>query len=328
MTHNRYYNHIIYHKQCLDGFSGLFVAYLAETIDKNTTIFPDVPSATSVPPGIIDKDVLIVDVAYKLDILKEIIRTAKSVTFIDHHVSIRNDVLDFIEDELKEIQKTKYVKIVYNEKMCGATLTWRFLFGPERKIPLFIKYVEDNDTGTWRYDKTIPFIFSLEANYKLIPTISNLEHWKTLLDKYTVFRMHNEGVIIKKYHDNLVERNAKKYSLESFPSKKIFGQFPDHFKKVGQYRVAVFCGMGCPSVTSLGTKLLDVVDCDFVMIWSLNIDRKEYVVSMRSREVDIGSIAKLFGGGGHRLAGAFSFPVSMYSILDLFEKSSLPRKAK
>ena len=97
---------------------------------------------------------------------------------------------------------------------------------------------------------------------------------------------------------------------------------------MGQYRVAVFCGMECPSPTSLGIKLLDNVNCDFVAIWTLNMDRKEFVVSLRSKEVDIGSIAKLFGGGGHKFAGAFSFPSDAYSITDLFEGDSLPRQSK
>jgi nanoRNase/pAp phosphatase (c-di-AMP/oligoRNAs hydrolase) len=131
--------------------------------------------------------------------------------------------------------------------------------------------------------------------------------------------MCQDGLIMTNYHNTILEINSKRYSLELFPSEKIYTQFNEHFEKKGQYRVAVFCGMGCPSVTSMGTKLLDTVDCDFVMIWTLNIDRKEYVVAMRSREVDISKIAKLFGGGGHKLAGAFSFSADVYNILDLFD---------
>ena len=324
---NRHYDHIIYHKQCFDGFTSLFVAYVAGVIDKDTSIYPDVPSATSTPPGVMGKDVLIVDVAYNIDILREIIDTAKSVTFIDHHISIRDDVQNFIEKDMAEYRKTKYVKIIYSEDMCGATLIWRFLYG-ENAVPLFIKYIEDNDTGTWKYDKTKPFILALQSNYTMTPSFSNLEQWKTLLNKYHVFKMCADGMIMQKYHDTILTDNARRYSLELFPSETVYNKFKDHFEKKGQYRVAVFCGMGCPSVTSMGTKLLDVVDCDFVMIWTLNIDRKEYVIAMRSKEVDISKIAKLFGGGGHKLAGAFSFTVDEYNILDLFYDQSLPRQSK
>lgn len=323
--HNKYYNYIIYHKQCYDGFTGLFIAYLAKVIDKKTNIYPDVPFATNTPPDIKNKDVLIVDVAYKIHILKDIIDNAKSVTFIDHHVSIRDDVMQFVKNDTKD--NKKYVKIIYNEKRCGASLIWKFLF-PKTKIPLFIKYVEDNDTGAWKYSKTKPFIFSLGSDYNMTPTFNNLRTWRSLLDKIIVEKMCREGFIIKKYHDSLVDSNSKKYSMELFPSQQIFKQFPNYFNKVGQYRVAVFCGMDCPSPTELGNRILDTVDCDFVAMWALNMDRKEFVVSLRSRNIDIGSIAKLFGGGGHKLAGAFSISSETYSITDLFEGNSLPRSAK
>lgn len=320
----RYYNHIIYHKQCFDGFTSLFIAYLAGAINKDTNIYPYVPSATSVPAGISGKDVLIVDVAYKIEILREIIDVAKSVTFIDHHISIRDDVQRFIDENMAEYRKTKYIKIIYDEHMCGATLTWKFLFG-DNTIPLFIKYIEDNDIGAWKYDKTKPFIFALQSSYVMTPSLPNLEHWKTLLNKYHVFKMYQDGLVISNYHNTILNDNSRRYSLELFPSEAIYKQFSDHFTKKGQYRVAVFCGMGCPSVTSMGMKLLETVDCDFVMIWTLNIDRKEYVVAMRSREVDISKIAKLFGGGGHKLAGAFSFSANTRNILDLFDNRSLSR---
>ena len=63
--HIKHYNYIIYHRQCYDGFSGLFVAYLAGAINEHTNIYPNVPFTTNTPPEITGKDVLIVDVAYK-----------------------------------------------------------------------------------------------------------------------------------------------------------------------------------------------------------------------------------------------------------------------
>jgi uncharacterized protein len=318
--YHKYFDYIIYHKQCLDGFSSLFVSYLAKTIKKNTIIYPDVPSTTTTPPNITNKNVLIMDVSYSISIFKNIVQSAKSVLFIDHHISNIEDIVDYI----KTLNDPRKVKIIYDKSRCGATLTWKYFF-PRKTIPLFLKYIEDNDTGTWKYDKTKPFIFSLESNYHMSPYLSNLSKWKKILSKLTVGKMIKEGYVMKKYHDNLVNKNAKKYSLELFPSKKIYDRFGNFFIKVGQYKVAVFCGMGSPSVTSIGNKLLESVDCDFVMVWTLNIDRKEYVISMRSKAVDISEIAKLFGGGGHKLAGAFSFSVNEYSILDLFNEDSLPR---
>jgi nanoRNase/pAp phosphatase (c-di-AMP/oligoRNAs hydrolase) len=54
------------------------------------------------------------------------------------------------------------------------------------------------------------------------------------------------------------------------------------------------------------------------MMWTLHLDSDEYVVSMRSEKADVGEIAKRFGGGGHKFAAAFAFPVKKFHINDLF----------
>ena len=70
MTHNRQFNYIIFHRGCLDGFSGFFVCYTSGRLTDNVQIYSDVPSSKRVPPNIDGKDVIIVDVAYKKEILE------------------------------------------------------------------------------------------------------------------------------------------------------------------------------------------------------------------------------------------------------------------
>lgn len=57
------------------------------------------------------------------------------------------------------------------------------------------------------------------------------------------------------------------------------------------------------------------------------MDTKQYVLSFRSKNIDVGKIANIFGGGGHKLASACSFLANKYHIQDLFvEISPFPRK--
>ena len=120
--------------------------------------------------------------------------------------------------------------------------------------------------------------------------------------------------------------------MHKFPSKKIYDktkqEFPDLYKNPGQYKIALFSGLNCPSVTDLGVEALKRIDCDFVIMWVYNLDRKEYVFSMRSREVDVSQICRSLGGGGHKLAAACSFPRSKYDIDEVFEGGILPRTLK
>ena len=66
---NNKYNYVIYHRGCYDGFSAFTILDKSGLIEKNAVIFPDVPSAKFAPRGVEDKDVIIMDTAYKYDIL-------------------------------------------------------------------------------------------------------------------------------------------------------------------------------------------------------------------------------------------------------------------
>jgi oligoribonuclease NrnB/cAMP/cGMP phosphodiesterase (DHH superfamily) len=313
------FNYAIYHKNCQDGFSSLIVLLKSKKLSRDATIYHDVPSATTPPKDIDNKNVIIMDVAYKYDVIKEIFERAKSVVFIDHHVSIRDDVAKLSEKFKKKVE------IIYDVNESGASLTWKYFFKNE-KMPLFIKYIRDNDIGAWKMKDTKPFIYSLKVKYDIDLKRDVVDKWKNLFNDENTKKLVQTGKIYEEYANSLLDENVRKYTLEAFPSEKIYHDFPDHFKKPGQYRVAVVCGGGCPSSTLLALRLLESVACDFVIMWTYIMDKKEYVLSFRSKEVDVSTIAQIFGGGGHKLASACSFSVSKYHIQDLFFANSLPRK--
>ena len=314
------YDYIIFHKGCFDGFTSFIILNNSHKISKNAAVFPDVPSAKKCPPNIQGKNVIIMDVAYKYDIIKNICEYAKSVTFIDHHVTIRDDILK-LQNELDNNSK---IKIIYDENECGASLTWKFLNG-NTKLPLFVRYIKDNDIGAWKLRHTHSFLAGLSPYHDTQLTIRNINKWKKLFNPVVVKKIIKRGKIYEEYIEYLLNVNSKKYSMESFPSEEIYEKYSDYFKKPGEYKVAVICGSGCPSTSLLGAKMMKTIDCDFVIIWTLNLDRKEYVLAFRSASTDVGNIAKLFVGGGHKLASACSFSSSKYSIQDLFFPNSLPR---
>lgn len=315
------YNFVIFHKGCFDGFTSFIISTKTNTITSDAIIHPDVPSAKFPPQNIKNKNILIMDVAYKYEVLKSICDEAKSVTFIDHHITIRDDVKKMSESMIE-----KKINIIYDEMECGASLTWKFFY-PHRKMPLFVKYIKDNDIGIWKLKYTHAFIASLDTNFDMSLTNKNLKKWHGLFNMENIKKLIKRGKVYEEYIDNLLRSNSKKYSMMAFPSEKIYEENLDLFKKPAQYKVAVVCGSGCPSTTLLGLKIMETIDCDFAIMWSLHLDRREYVLAFRSKKVDVGNIAKMFGGGGHTLAAACSFPMSKYNITDLFFPQSLPRQS-
>ena len=313
------FNYIIFHKGCIDGYAGFIIAHLSNKLSAGTFIYQDVPSTNKVPPNIDNKNIIIIDVAYRSDILEEIFKHAHQVVFVDHHVSIHNDVTLLH----KKYNTKDNICIIYNSNKSGCTLTWDYF--NDTNPPLFLQLIEDNDIGKWEYPETKPFIYALKSYYRLNTDTKNIDAWCGLLAEENVNRLIKKGKIISLFNEHLIEVNLQKHSRERFPSKKVYNMDKTLFDKVGQYIVVVFNGVACPSITDLANTALSKIDCDFFIAWTYNLDKRDYVVSMRSKSVDVGKIAQLFGGGGHKLAAAFAVSDSKLTIQDMFEGSSLPR---
>ncbi|AYV81674.1 MAG: putative pAp phosphatase [Harvfovirus sp.] len=316
------FNYVIFHKNCFDGFSGFVILMRTKHVDPNAIIFPDVPSAKDVPPDIENKHVIIIDVAYKNSVLSEIFRLAKRVVFIDHHISIKNDVIQLIT-----MYNDRHT-VVYDDTKSGASLTWDYFY-PNKPRPKFISYIEDNDIGAWKLKYTHQFILGLSVNYNLDITDSTLKQWNKLFNIKEVKQLIKLGIKYTEYEKYLLNQNAKRYTIEAFPSELVFSESlmtqESVFIKPGEYRVAVINGSGCPTGSLLGKKIVTEVNCDFCIMWTLHLDKKEIILSFRSNKVDVGQIAKFFGGGGHKFASACSIPLAKYNITDLFFSQSLPR---
>ncbi len=302
------YNYIIYHDNCVDGFTGFYLFMKTDKWEPKPTVYPDQPYAKSVPPDVDGKNVIIIDVAYKPEILLGIMDRAKKVLFIDHHVTLNKDIKKLVIKPPHEI--------FYDENYSGASLVWKYFYG-NKKIPRFVKYVEDNDIGRWQYPETLPFVAGLEVNFgnSMEPSHENLKKWDKLLDNKFLDNLIDSGKKYEVYKNFLINRQSTRYSLMYFPSQKVVDLHPGKFT-VGQYSVAV-TNSHCPSVSLLGKKIAETADVDFVILWNYIVDKKKYIVSLRSIKADVGEIAKIMGGGGHKFASNFSMAQDL-TIDDLF----------
>ena len=234
---------------------------------------------------------------------------ANKVLFIDHHVSIRNDV--------KNLKIKNPHKIIYNEKKCASLLVWDYFY-EKKKIPLFLKYINDNDTGTWKYLETDYFFNSIEIHFKTTDiSFQNLKKWTKLLDDKYTKKLIQRGKIYYEYKNHLIKDTIKKKTVKFFPSKLFLDKNNEYFKTVGKYKVAILNG-GCPHGSVVARELLKKNEFDFCLIWTLNLYNNIYICSLRSTKINVSKIAKYFGGGGHKLAAAFSLSSKKYKITDLF----------
>ena len=289
---------IIYHSNCVDGFSSFYCFWKFKLLKNNFRAIIDKPSATECPNGLENKDVVIVDVAYKNDIILKITNKAKSVLFIDHHKTIIDDVQQI---------KAKNLKIIYNIDECAASLSWKYCSSiAENKVnmPKVIKLVRDNDIGLWYIKETKPFITAIRLYLNIRhASINDLKKFDLLLNENELKKIITLGETYIVYKNHLINEIIQGYTMKKF-------KFESHI-----YNVAVI-NTNSPLNSEIGTEIAKLPNVDFCIVWYYNHRKKFYLLSFRSKKIDVGEIAKKYGGGGHTLASACTITTF---IDDIFE---------
>jgi uncharacterized protein len=301
------FNYVIYHNHCFDGYTSFISLLLADKVSKDAYIYPDYPSTKLLPPKIEGKNIIIMDVAYSSQLIKEISKKANIVYFMDHHITIYEDI--------KNLHLESKHKIIYDVNKSGAGIVWDFFH--HKKRPLIIDLIEDHDIGRWSDERTKMFNAYLEVHMNTIPNNENIKLWKKLFNNKYLLSLLKDGEKYLVYKNHLIEQNSKTIEMASFPSYNLVNKkiFDDTIK----YKCAVL-NNACPSISLLGSYIMQNMEqYDFVAFYHHKFNNNKLIISLRSNGVDVGSIAKKLGGGGHTYAAAFSYDGSIY---DLFDKIS------
>lgn len=233
-----------------------------------------------------DAEILIVDFSYSREILEDLHSKVKSLLVIDHHKTAQTALagLEYAVFDLKE---------------AGATLTWKYFHG-DKPIPDLIKFVGDRDLWKFEY----PESRWLEHGIHATGSGKSLAFWDRLFADSNLFaETLSNGKQIHQYITGVVDAfvKAKKYSVR---------QFPELFKLNNAPTVAVYNTASLISETAEAVYTAETA-VDFVMSYFILPDTGKVVFSLRAAQaktVDLGQLAKCFGGGGHPKAAGFSLP--------------------
>lgn len=281
---------VIYHKDCPDGYSAAFVLLMAGYITETTFIRPDVPHANSAPE--VYGNIIVVDVAYKPEVLQAIIDQSKSVIYIDHHKTHIDAILEMEKNQPK-------LTVIYDVDQCGSTLAWHYCFPTTEKadhtLPLYLRMIRDNDIGRWNILDSRPLITAIDTDYELSPTIEALERIKPLFTEAGLREVLVRGRLYYKYRE-LVVRRAMRYGAKL---------------SWGKYKVAFVNIAGSLASETVTRIAREDSSIDFAVAFHYNIEKRTFIYSMRSDTtkshdvVDVELIARKRGGGGHKGAAAF-----------------------
>jgi uncharacterized protein len=273
-------NVVLYHRD----WDGVAAAWVADRFLGHPKTFISVQYKEPIPEIEPGSDVFILDFSYPRDQLVEIQKAAHSLVVLDHH-------------KTAEVELKGFPCASFDLAHSGAQLTWNHFFG-DKPVPLFIQYIEDHDL----FKFILPDSKTIRAFIRSFPqTLESCSGLVGLMDSFDELggydrreEMLIEGSAILRYQERLVESavdHASEMDLDGY--KILHTQCSDE-----------------SLISLVGARLAE--NRPFGMTWFYHAGRNKWICSLRSVEegLDVGFLAKRFGGGGHVHAAGFelSFP--------------------
>ena len=259
---------ILYHAECPDGFGAAWVAHkrFGDQAD-----YIGVYYNSPVPGGLNDKELYLVDFAYPVEIMKDLLSRNKRVTAIDHHISTQESV-KLTRDYLYSVDRS------------GSVLSWIYFY-PKDPVPKMLGYIEDRDLYKFKLPDSrsvCAFIDTLSYDFNIWDDLAtNLEDdmkRNDFIEKGKII-VDYEAEIVKK----IIEENARLVQFEGYETFVV--NAPHNFAD--------------DIAHSLYIKKPPIA-----IIW--REDKERVTVSLRSDgSVDVSKIAAKFNGGGHKTSAGF-----------------------
>jgi oligoribonuclease NrnB/cAMP/cGMP phosphodiesterase (DHH superfamily) len=284
------YDVVLFHYPCQDGLaSGWVTNHYHKLKNKSIDLYPVQYGTNLDLSRLSGKKIIFCDWAPTAEILEQLEKVVSEIKILDHHKTAQ-----------QALQNKPYA--VFDMDKSGAGLTWEYFF-PSLQMPNFIQMIQDRDLWTWKLQESINLTAGL---FMLCDSVRS--------NKY------NDFIGFFEIFDELYSNPDKfKFCLElgSIISKaslsKANSLAESHAKRIDSYQNHRVCIVNCPTelTSDVGNILSSMDSIDFAVLWKYNHPNQEYYVSLRSsNKVDVSSIAKNFGGGGHSNASGFSTKIN------------------
>jgi uncharacterized protein len=223
------------------------------------------------PPDVTGRDVIMVDFSYKRAVIEEMLPKVRSLKIFDHHKTAEADLRDVGADI-----------VVFDMERSGAGITWDYFFRDTPR-PALIDHVEDRDLWRFRLPKTREIqaaVFSFPYDFAT---------WERIMGLPTDV-LAQEGEAIERKHFKDIDELVKVVTRRM---------------QIGGYEVPA-ANLPYTLTSDAGHKLAQG-EPFAACYWDTPDGR---VFSLRSTDngMDVSSVAKAYGGGGHRNASGFRVP--------------------
>jgi len=291
---------VIYHGGCRDGFCS---AWVYNKFRSANSIVNNVLDDSKIeyhpgyygqePPDVKDKNVVILDFCYPLEVMIEIVKHCKSLVWLDHHKTAE-PFIKFLHEEMKPFSPIlDRVKYDFDNSRSGAGIAWDYFF-PNQPRPWLVDYVEDRDLWNKKLqysDEINSFIACLEFNFDV---------WNQY-ESLTI----GDAAISGKVAIMKTEQYVREVCKNVYFADIVHPQFKNQWDTPTHYKIPTvnICQVDCSEV--LHELCSRHTLKPFAMYWFKRHDGM-YQYGLRSiGDFDVSNVAKLFNGGGHRNASGF-----------------------
>lgn len=267
-----------------DELTGFFKLLFRSLLEKKKH-----PQKSLITPG--DR-AIIVDFSFPKEVLDSWVAIGVEVIVIDHHKTAQKMLEGFAGGILR-----------FDMDKCGAMLTWEYFF-PDKPVPVFIKYVQDQDLWQWAlpYSKEIREAFgSLGRNFKTFDFLETLP-----ADEFVEY-MRAVGEPLVKAREERVEAIASRHKdtqLDEYVIKAVELVEDELYltSDVCAYLYNKYQEVPFVACFSYGSQnwLQRLLKKPRPMYWSLRSSNKN------PNAVDVSAVAKRRGGGGHHNAAGYT----------------------
>ena len=294
---------IIYHHKDLDGKASGAIAKMY--FQKDNPIMYGYHYGEPINYALLEgQDIVMADVTFPVEEMMAIAKKAKSFTLIDHHVSFNDVFLDYIAKETLSVIKQEFSGLIDWYTLPALNINYYYSIRFAACEMMLQLYSVGNEY-------TIP-------NVKLL---GQYDTWRNTTDKKFVTDMNWNIVLEHQYGFRLnlalqdIQQALMVNYLEHIFNGKTILAYQSQLNATAMQRSFDFelCGLkiiACEGV-QFNSNSFDVVYNpefhDAMMPFNFDGQTKKWNFSLYTTkpEVDILSVAKLFGGGGHKQACGF-----------------------
>ena len=232
--------------------------------------------------------VVIVDFSFDEFSMGEVLYRTKNIIWCDHHVTAR---------DYKYGTEIKGYRDFSEKGLSGCECTWKYFF-PELNTPLWVNLLGDYDAFRLYCQ---PKCFWFYEGLKLHDTSPETGVWWGLMDgSIQVDSIMEEGKIVIKYRDSYCLDIVKKYGYET---------------EIDGYKALAV------NLSHFGSAQFGNYFHEYPVCIAYIYDGNQYIVTIYSdladyTSINVGEIAKKYGGGGHKGAAGFTTRCLPFKIRD------------